>query len=127
MANAREIIEGLGKRLSETEQTQDELSRSHTELSGLIDARMETLEQTVFMLLSGQLDALRGVLEATEDEAAREQITETAAMWSQFQAQVSPRVFARTYRINPYTGENLDDAGLEKFLTEPRVFTHPGD
>lgn len=127
MANAREIIEGLSKRLSETEQSQDELSRSHTELSGLIDARMETLEQTVFMLLSGQLDALRGVLEATEDEAAREQITETATMWSQFQAQVSPRVFARTYRINPYTGENLDDAGLEKFLTEPRVFTHPGD
>lgn len=80
------------------------------------------------MLLSTQLDNLRQSWEIHEDAESRKAIEDAVELWSNFQAQISPRVFARTYKVDPYTGESLEQpAALEAFLAKPRIFSHPGD
>lgn len=128
MADARSIIEGQARRITELENANRTLGKQLSDLSAQADARIETLEQTLFVLLSAQLDNLRQSWETHEDAESREAIEEAVELWSNFQAQVSPKVFARTYKVDPYTGEPLEQPeALEAFLAKPRIFSHPGD
>lgn len=128
MADARSIIESQARRITELENAKRTLSEQVSDLSAQADARIETLEQTLFVLLSTQLDNLRQSWEIHEDAESRKAIEDAVEVWSNFQAQISPRVFARTYKVDPYTGESLEQpAALEAFLAKPRIFSHPGD
>lgn len=122
MATASEIVRKLLDKNKELENKVRELEADNETLSQQFDARVEQLEDTIFVMLGFRVDDIHGVAAArgaTElNEAEHEEVSDVLGM----QSVIAPARFAEMYNINPTTGETFEsEQERDEFLASPRV------
>lgn len=122
MATASEIVRKLLDKNKELENKVRELEVDNETLSEQFDARVEQLEDAIFIMLSSRIDDIRASAAARGETEFNEAEQEAISTALGLQSSIAPARFVEMYNINPTTGETFEsEKEHDEFLNSPRV------
>jgi len=101
MATASEIVRKLLDKNKELENKVRELEVDNETLSEQFDARVEQLEDAIFIMLSSRIDDIRASAAARGETEFNEAEQEAISTALGLQSSIAPARFVAMYNINP--------------------------